>query len=186
MGRAFAAFSTQPEWRATTILALKRNNKTVIIGDGQVSYGSTRVKVDGKKIRKLHDNVYCGFAGTLADAFTLMEGLEGIMQRHPNQTLRNCITYAKQWRTGKYLRNLQATLVVIDKDLIVELDGTGNVLEIPDVIGIGSGGIFAECAARALLANTTMDGEEIAREAMRIAAEKCIYTSNILTMEKSE
>jgi ATP-dependent HslUV protease subunit HslV len=150
----------------------------------QAKQRNTRVKIDGKKIRKLHDGVYCGFAGSLADAFTLMEGLENIMQRHQNQTLRNCITYAKQWRTGKYLRNLQATLLVIDKDLIVELDGTGNVLEIPDVIGIGSGGIYAECAARALLKNTTMSAEEIANESMRIAADKCIYTSNILLMEK--
>lgn len=125
--KTFKKFS-EAVWRHTTILALKRNNETVIIGDGQVTYGNTRVKNDGKKIRKLHDTVYCGFAGSLADAFTLMEGLENIIVTHPNQTLRNCITYAKQWRTGKYLRNLQATMVVIDKDLIVELDGTGNVL----------------------------------------------------------
>lgn len=104
------------------------------------------------------------------------------MSKFPNQTLKSCIHYAKQWRTGKQLRHLEATLVVIDKDLIVELDGTGNVLEIDDVIGVGSGGQFAECAARALLKHSTLGAEEIANEAMKIAADKCIYTSHQFIM----
>ena len=115
----FHKFSTANQWHHTTILALKRKGETVIIGDGQVSYGNTRVKTDGRKIRKLTDGIYCGFAGSLADAFTLMEGLETIMNKYPKQTLKSCITYAKQWRTGKMLRHLEATLIVIDKDLIV-------------------------------------------------------------------
>lgn len=180
--RHLSAFCSAPKWHHTTILALKKNGETVIIGDGQVSYGNTRVKVDGKKIRKLSDNIYCGFAGSLADAFTLMEGLETVMNKYPNQTLKSCITYAKQWRTGKMLRHLEATLIVIDKDLIVELDGTGNVLEIEDTIGIGSGGMFAECAARALMAHTDLPAEKIALESMKIAANKCIYTSDKFIM----
>ena len=148
--------SANPAWHHTTILALKRNNETVIIGDGQVSYGNIRVKTNGKKIRPLGNNIFCGFAGSLADAFTLMEGLEGVMNKYPSQTLKSCINYAKQWRTGKMLRHLEAALIVIDQNLIVELDGTGNVLEIDDVIGIGSGGQFAECAARALMSHTSL------------------------------
>lgn len=151
---AFARTFSTNTWHHTTILALRHNGQTVIIGDGQVSQGNIRVKTDGRKIRKLADGIYCGFAGSLADAFTLMEGLETIMSKYPKQTLKSCINYAKQWRTGKMLRHLEATLIVIDKDLIVELDGTGNVLEIEDVIGVGSGGQFAECAARALMKHT--------------------------------
>jgi ATP-dependent HslUV protease subunit HslV len=115
-----------------------------------------RIKVDGVKIRRLSENIFCGFAGSLADAFSLMEGLETMVEKHPKQTLKACINYAKLWRTGKMLRHLEATLLVIDKNLIIELDGTGNVLEISDVVGIGSGGHFAECAARALLAHTSL------------------------------
>ena len=106
------------------------------------------------------------------------------MNKYPKQTLKSCINYAKQWRTGKMLRHLQATLIVIDKDLIVELDGTGNVLQIADTIGVGSGGQFAECAARALLSHTQMPAEQIALEAMKIAADKCIYTSDKFIMQK--
>lgn len=106
------------------------------------------------------------------------------MIKYPKQTLKSCITYAKEWRTGRQMRHLEATLIVIDKGLIVELDGTGNVLEIEDVIGIGSGGLYAECAARALLAHTQLSGEEIAQESMKIAASKCIYTSDRFVMEK--
>ena len=172
-----------PQWHHTTILEVKRQGATVIIGDGQVSLGSTRVKTNANKIRKI-DEVYCGFAGSVADAFYLLEGLEQVMAKYPKQTLKSCIKYAKEWRTGKQARHLEATLLVIDKDLIVELDGTGNVLEIDDVIGIGSGGLFAECAARALLTHTQMSAEEIATESMRIAANKCIYTSHEWVTEK--
>ena len=137
------AFTTDNKWHHTTILALKRNGKTVLIGDGQVSYGPTIVKTNAKKIRPLTGGTYCGFAGSVADAFALMEGLEQVMAKYPKQTLKSCINYAKEWRTGKQLRHLEASLVIIDQDLIVELDGTGNVIEIDDVIGVGSGGLFA-------------------------------------------
>ena len=183
IARLLRGFSTE-KWHHTTILALKRAGETVIIGDGQVSLGSTRVKTDARKIRKMSDGVYCGFAGSLADAFYLIEGLEQVMSKYPKQTLKSCISYAKEWRTGKQHRHLEATLIVIDKDIIVELDGTGNVLEIEDVIGIGSGGLYAECAARALLSHTQLSGEQIAQEAMKIAASKCIYTSDKFVMEK--
>jgi len=122
----------------------------------------------------------------VADAFTLLEGLEQVMSKYPKQTLKSCISYAKEWRTGKQLRHLEATLIVIDKDLIVELDGSGNVLEIDDVIGVGSGGLFAECAAKALMNHTSMGAEEIARAAMKIAADKCIYTSHEWIVQKLE
>jgi ATP-dependent HslUV protease, peptidase subunit HslV len=175
--RAGMAFSTM-QWHHTTILAIKRNQQTVIIGDGQVSLGPTIIKTNAKKIRPLAGGPFCGFAGSVADAFALMEGLEQVMSRYPKQTLKSCISYAKEWRTGKQLRHLEATLIVIDKDLIIELDGTGNVIEIDDVIGVGSGGLFAESAAKALLEHTQMGAEEIARAAMKIAADKCVYTSH--------
>ncbi|EAS04180.1 ATP-dependent protease HslVU, peptidase subunit (macronuclear) [Tetrahymena thermophila SB210] len=174
-------FSSDQKWRQTTILAVKKNNEICIVGDGQVSLGSTVVKTDGRKVRKLANGSICGFAGSLADAFTLMEGLENIMTKQP--TLKACITYAKQWRTGKALRHLEATLLVVDKDLIVELDGTGNVLEIPEVIGIGSGGAFAECAARALIDIDGMSAKDIALKSMKIAADKCIYTNHNWVVE---
>ncbi len=106
------------------------------------------------------------------------------MQKYPKQTLKSCISYGKEWRTGKQLRHLEATLIVIDENLIVELDGTGNVIEIEDVIGVGSGGLFAECAAKALLEHTSMEAEEVARASMKIASEKCIYTSKEWILEK--
>ena len=108
------------------------------------------------------------------------------MEKYPKQTLKSCIHYAKEWRTGKQLRHLEATLIVVDKDLIVELDGTGNVIEIEDVIGVGSGGLFAESAAKALLTHTEMNAEQIARASMKIAADKCIYTSHEWLVEKVE
>ena len=114
----FRSFFSTNKWHHTTILALKRNQQTVIIGDGQVSYGSTIVKTDAKKIRPL-GGIYCGFAGSVADAFALMEGLEKVMEKYPKQTLKSCIHYAKEWRTGKQLRHLEATLIVVDKDLII-------------------------------------------------------------------
>ncbi|KAL4446076.1 hypothetical protein ABPG74_021615 [Tetrahymena malaccensis] len=199
-------FSSDQKWRQTTILAVKKNNEICIVGDGQVSLGSTVVKTNGRKVRKLANGSICGFAGqnllknyfklkmgsinnlqilyilgSLADAFTLMEGLENIMTKQP--TLKACITYAKQWRTGKALRHLEATLLVVDKDLIVELDGTGNVLEIPEVIGIGSGGAFAECAARALIDIDGLSAKDIALKSMKIAADKCIYTNHNWVVE---
>ena len=182
-GKLRSLFSTN-KWHHTTILALKKQGQTVLIGDGQVSYGPTIVKTDAKKIRQLSNGIYCGFAGSVADAFTLMQGLQQTLSRYPKQTLKSCIMYGKEWRTGKQLRHLQATLIVIDENIIVQLDGSGNVIEIDDVIGVGSGGMFAECAAKALLEHTQMGGEEIARAAMKVAADKCIYTSHQWVLEK--
>ena len=175
------------KWVSTTILAVQRNNKAVMIGDGQVSLGQTIFKSDAKKVRKLNDNVICGFAGSAADALTLVDRLEGQMDKYPNQTLRACVNVAKAWRTEKYLKHLDASLIVIDKDHIIELDGTGNVIEIPGgVLGIGSGGLFALSAAKALLLHTEMDAEEIAEKAMKIAADLCIYTNHNWVKEKLE
>jgi ATP-dependent HslUV protease, peptidase subunit HslV len=175
------------KWVSTTILAVQRNNKAVMIGDGQVSYGSTVFKSDAKKVRKLNEDVICGFAGSVADALTLVERLETQIEKHPSQTLRACVNVAKAWRTDKYLRHLNASLVVMDKENIIELDGTGNVIEIKGgIIGIGSGGLFAVSAAKALMDHTQMDAEEISQKAMKIAADLCIYTNHNWAIEKLE
>lgn len=174
-------------WVSTTILAVQRFNKAVMIGDGQVSLGSTIFKSDAKKVRKINENVICGFAGSAADALTLVERLENQMEKYPNQTLRSCVNVAKAWRTEKYLRHLNASLIVIDKEHIIELDGTGNVIEIHGgVLGIGSGGFFAVSAAKALITHTNMTAEEIAENAMKIAADLCIYTNHNWVKETIE
>lgn len=175
------------KWVSTTILAVQRNNKAVMIGDGQVSFGPTVFKNDAKKVRRLNENVICGYAGSAADALTLVDRLENQMEKYPNQTLRACVNVAKAWRTEKYLKNLDASLIVIDKEFIIELDGTGNVIEVPGgVLGIGSGGLFAVSAAKALLMHTDLDAEEIAYKAMKIAADLCIYTNHNWVLEKIE
>jgi len=174
-------------WVSTTILAVRRNKQAIIIGDGQVSLGPTIFKSDAKKIRKLGDGVLCGFAGSAADGLTLVERLESQIEKFPNQTLRACVNVAKAWRTEKYLKHLEASIIVIDKDYLIELDGTGNVVEITDgIIGIGSGGLFAVSAAKALLAHTDMTAEQIAEHSMKIAADICIYTNHNWVKEKVE
>ena len=171
-------------WLGTTILCVRRANKLVMIGDGQVTLGPIRYKTDAKKIRKLSGGVVCGFAGNAADALALVERLETQIEKYPNQTLRACVNIAKAWRTEKYLRNLNASLIVADKSNLVELDGTGNIMEVTDgVIGIGSGGTFALSAARALLGATDLDAEEIAKRSMSIAADLCIHTNRNWTTE---
>ncbi len=169
----------------TTILAVRKNGKVAIAGDGQVSLGNTVLKATAKKIRKLNDGkVIVGFAGATADAFTLFERLEGKLDQYPNQLTRACVELAKDWRTDKYLRKLEAMMIVIDKDISLVLTGTGDVLEPEDgVVGIGSGGNYALSAAKALIDIKGMDAEDIVRKSMKIASDLCVFTNNNLVIE---
>ena len=169
----------------TTILAVRKNGKVVIAGDGQVSLGNTVMKGDAKKVRRLGDgSVIGGFAGATADAFTLFERLEAKLERFPGQLKRAAVELAKDWRTDRYLRRLEAMMIVADREVTLVLTGTGDVLTPDhDTIAIGSGGNFAYSAALALSENTDMDAEHIARRAMKIAAEVCIYTNENVTVE---
>ena len=172
-------------WHGTTILSVRRGRKVVMAGDGQVSLGQTVVKANAKKVRRIgNGRILAGFAGSTADAFTLLERLEAKLERHPGQLVRACVELAKDWRTDRYLRRLEAMMVVADAESSLVLTGAGDVLE-PEggLIGIGSGGSYALAAARALLEGTDLDAEEIARRAMRIAAEICVYTNHNLTLE---
>jgi ATP-dependent HslUV protease subunit HslV len=175
-----------PDWHGTTILAVRRGASTVIAGDGQVSMGQTIVKGQAKKVRTLADGrVLAGFAGATADAFTLLERLESKLEQYPDQLTRACVDLAKDWRTDRYLRRLEAMLIVADKSQIFTVTGVGDVLEPEEgVAAIGSGGSFALAAARALMAETELDAEQVARKAMAIAASICVYTNNNLTIER--
>ncbi|RSY84726.1 ATP-dependent protease subunit HslV [Sphingomonas koreensis] len=171
-------------WHGTTILSVRRNGRVVIAGDGQVSQGSTVMKPNARKVRPLGDGkVIAGFAGATADAFTLFERLEGKLERHQGQLMRAAVELAKDWRTDKYLRNLEAMLIVADKDTTLIITGNGDVLE-PEagVAAIGSGGNFALAAARALV-EYEQDAETICRKAMKIAGDLCVYTNDRLTIE---
>ncbi len=171
-------------WHGTTILSVRKSGKVVIAGDGQVSAGQTVMKPNARKVRPLGDGkVIAGFAGATADAFTLFERLEAKLERHQGQLLRAAVELAKDWRTDKYLRNLEAMLIVADKDVTLVVTGNGDVLE-PEggIAAIGSGGNFALAAARAL-AEYEPDAEVLARKAMAIAAELCVYTNDRLTVE---
>ena len=173
-----------PSWHGTTILAVRKGGKTIIAGDGQVSMGQTIVKGNARKVRTLvGGRVVAGFAGATADAFTLIERLEAKLEQYPEQLLRACVDLAKDWRTDRYLRRLVAMLIVADRDHILTVTGLGDVLE-PEhaVTAIGSGGNYALAAARALM-DTDLDAETIARRAMAIAAEICVYTNGSLTVE---
>ncbi|MGQ3178042.1 MAG: ATP-dependent protease subunit HslV [Blastomonas fulva] len=173
-----------PTWHGTTIVGIRRNGKAVIAGDGQVSMGQTIMKPNARKVRRLGDgSVIGGFAGATADAFTLFERLEGKLERHSGQLMRAAVELAKDWRTDKYLRNLEAMMIVADKDVTLILTGSGDVLEPVDgVAAIGSGGNYALAAARALL-EYEADAETVARKAMKIAADVCVYTNDQLTIE---
>ena len=171
-------------WHGTTIIGVRKNGKAVIAGDGQVSLQSTVIKPNARKVRRLGDGkVIGGFAGATADAFTLFERLERKLEQHHGALMRAAVELAKDWRTDKYLRNLEAMMIVADKTTSLVVTGTGDVLE-PEggVAGIGSGGNYALAAARALL-DTEMDAEAIARKAMKIAAEICVYTNDNVTLE---
>ena len=172
-------------WHGTTILAVRKGGKVTIAGDGQVSLGQTVIKANARKVRRLGGgHIIAGFAGSTADAFTLLERLEGKLERHPGQLMRACVELAKDWRTDRYLRRLEAMMAVADADTSLVLTGTGDVLEPTDgLIGIGSGGNYALAAAKALLDIGDLDSEAIARKAMGIAAEICVYTNSSLTIE---
>ncbi|MDP0928439.1 ATP-dependent protease subunit HslV [Paracoccus onubensis] len=175
-----------PGWHGTTILAVRRGGKVVVAGDGQVSVGQTVMKGTARKVRRLKPGgheVVAGFAGSTADAFTLLERLEAKLEAAPGQLQRACVELAKDWRTDKYLRNLEAMLIVTDGSQIYVVTGAGDVLEPEhEVAAIGSGGNFALAAARGLL-DSDQDAETIARKAMAIAADICIYTNGNLTVE---
>ena len=170
----------------TTILAVRRKNNVVIAGDGQVIIGNTIMKSNAVKVRRLANNkVIAGFAGATADAFTLFERLEGKLEKHQNQLTRSCVELAKDWRTDKYLRRLEAIMAVADKSVSLIVSGTGDVVEPEDgLIGIGSGGVYALAAARALMDQEKLSAEEIAKKAMAIASDICIYTNSNFTIEK--
>ena len=177
--------SSEALWHGTTILAVRKGGQTVIAGDGQVSMGQTVVKGNARKVRRLAGGkVIAGFAGATADAFTLIERLETKLEQHPDQLARACVDLAKDWRTDRYLRRLEAMLLVAGGDQIFTVTGVGDVLE-PDrgVAAIGSGGNYALAAARALIEVEGLTAEEVARKAMEIAAEICVYTNGSLTVE---
>ncbi|MGB2932843.1 MAG: ATP-dependent protease subunit HslV [Methyloceanibacter sp.] len=180
--------SSPDTWHATTILTVRKRGKVVIAGDGQVTLGQTIVKGNARKVRRVgtSGNVIAGFAGATADAFTLFERLEAKLERFPDQLKRACVELAKDWRTDRYLRHLEAMMIVADAGESLVLTGTGDVLEPDDdVMGIGSGGSYALAAARALL-DSDLDAETIARKAMAIAAGICVYTNDEVVVESLE
>ena len=173
-------------WHGTTILCVRRDGHVAMAGDGQVSLGQTVVKGNARKVRRIGAGgaVLSGFAGATADAFTLLERLEAKLERFPGQLERACVELAKDWRTDRYLRRLEAMMAVADKNVSLVLTGTGDVLEPEDgVIGIGSGGNYALSAARALIDIDGLSAEDIARKAMGIAADICVYTNRNVTVE---
>ena len=176
-----------PTWHGTTILTVRKGAKVVIAGDGQVSLGQTVIKANARKVRSVgRGDVIGGFAGATADAFTLFERLEGKLEQYPGQLMRAAVELAKDWRTDRYLRRLEAMMIVADAATTLVMTGTGDVLE-PEhhVMGIGSGGMYALAAARGLI-ETDKDAETIAREAMAIAADICVYTNTNLVIESLE
>ncbi|NNE22710.1 MAG: ATP-dependent protease subunit HslV [Rhizobiales bacterium] len=172
------------QWHGTTILTVRKGDTVVVAGDGQVSLSNTVIKSNARKVRPLASgDVVAGFAGATADAMTLFERLEAKLEQYPGQLTRACVELAKDWRTDRYLRRLEAMMIVADRNVSLVLTGTGDVLE-PErgVIGIGSGGSFALAAARALI-DTEMDAEAIARKAMTIASEICVFTNDQFVVE---
>jgi len=174
------------QWHGTTILSVRKGGEVVVAGDGQVSLGQTVIKANARKVRRLAGgSVMAGFAGATADAFTLFERLEAKLEQYPGQLTRACVEMAKDWRTDRYLRRLEAMMAVADKDVSLVLTGNGDVLEPEDgLIGIGSGGSYALSAARALADIDGLDAEAIARKAMKIAAGICVYTNENIILEK--
>jgi ATP-dependent HslUV protease subunit HslV len=176
--------ATAPSWHGTTILSVRKGGRVVVAGDGQVSVGNTILKANARKVRPLAGGqVIAGFAGATADALTLFERLESKLEQHPMQLTRACVELAKDWRTDRYLRRLEAMMIVVDRQVSLVLTGTGDVLE-PErgMVAIGSGGNYALAAARAL-AESALDAETIARKAMAIAAEICVFTNANLVVE---
>ena len=172
---------------STTIICVRKNDEVVIAGDGQASLGNTVIKSTVKKVRRIGagDSLIAGFAGSTADAFALFERLEAKLEQHTNQLKRACVELAKDWRTDKYLRRLEAMMIVADKDVSLLLSGTGDVIEPDDgILGIGSGGPYAISAAKALINESDFTAEEIAVKALNIAADICIYTNHNIVVEK--
>ena len=174
----------QTRWRSTTILSVRKGDTAVIAGDGQVTLGQTVMKSNARKVRRLgKGDVIAGFAGATADAFALFERLEAKLEQHPGNLARACVELGKDWRTDKYLRQLQAMMAVANANSTFLVSGTGDVVEPEDgILGIGSGGNYALAAARALMA-FDLDAEEIARRALAIAAKICVYTNDQITIE---
>jgi len=173
------------QFDGTTILCVRRGKQVALGGDGQVSMGNTRVKGNARKVRRLYgDKILAGFAGGTADAFTLFERFEGKLEKHGGQLSRAAVEIAKDWRTDRYLRRLEALLIVADKDQTLMVSGNGDVME-PErgVMAIGSGGPFAQAAAQALFDNTELPARDVVEKALHIAADICIYTNHSLTIE---
>lgn len=177
--------NTAEKWHGTTIVLLRKNGETVVAGDGQVSLGNTILKSKAKKVRKIDKRgVIAGFAGSTADALTLFERLEAKLEKHAGNLPRAAVELAKDWRTDKYLRRLEALMAVADKKNSYILSGTGDVLEPEDgIIGIGSGGNYALAAAKVLI-GTDLNAEDVAKKAIKIASEICVFTNNNITIEK--
>ncbi|HJQ23774.1 MAG TPA: ATP-dependent protease subunit HslV [Blastocatellia bacterium] len=177
---------TRPDVRSTTILAVRRDGRVAVAGDGQVTFDKTVMKSGARKVRRLYnDKIIAGFAGSTADAFTLFARFEAKLEQYHGQLQRAAVELGKEWRTDKYLRHLEALLVVADEKASLVISGGGDVIEPDDgIVAIGSGGPFATAAARALLRHTGMPAKEIAIEAMKIAAEICIYTNANLVLEE--
>ncbi len=173
-------------FRGTTILSVRRNGKVVIGGDGQVSLGNTVMKGNARKVRRLYkERVLAGFAGATADAFTLFERFEGKLEKHHGNLTRSAVELAKDWRTDRSLRRLEALLCVADSKVSLIISGTGDVIDPEEsLMAIGSGGAFAQSAARALLQNTELEAREIVEKSLGIAADICIYTNHNLTLEE--
>lgn len=173
-------------FKGTTILAVRHHGQVVVAGDGQVTLGNTIMKHQARKVRRLfEDKVITGFAGATADAFTLFERLEHKLEKHSGNLLRSVVELAKDWRTDRILRRLEAFLVAVDMERSFLLSGAGDVIEPDDgLLAIGSGGPYALAAAKALVSSSTLDAEGIAREALRIAASICVYTNEIIVVEK--
>ncbi len=173
------------QYRGTTIVSVRRNGTVVIGGDGQVTMGNTVMKANARKVRRLHGGkVLAGFAGATADAFTLFERFEGQLEKHQGNLVRSAVELAKDWRTDRALRRLEALLAVADTEASLLITGNGDVIEPEDqLIAIGSGGSFAQAAARALLDNTELDARTIVEQSLGIAADICIYTNKSLTIE---
>lgn len=179
-------YARAQDWRGTTIISVRKGSDVVIAGDGQVSMGHTVLKNNARKVRRLgrEENIIAGFAGATADAFTLFERLEAKLEAHPGQLTRACVELAKDWRTDKYLRRLEALMAVCDQETSLILTGTGDVVEPQDgIIGIGSGGNYALAAARALY-DQKLSAEKIAEKALNIAADICVYTNDNIIIEK--
>ena len=177
--------SENTNWHGTTIVLIRKGNEVVVAGDGQVSLGSTVLKRTAKKVRKIEKrNVIAGFAGSTADALTLFERLEAKLEKHAGNLTRAAVELAKDWRTDKYLRRLEALMAIADKEKSFIISGTGDVLE-PEggIIGIGSGGNYALAAARVLI-ESEMSAEEIAKKSIKVASEICVFTNQNITLEK--